>query len=131
VWRTKFEVVLNTDLTLEQRLLVNELYQNVTPEVFDSPEGVRNFYNNFLTEWAQKAKKHFTKREMFEYFAHLGKIGKYKASLINARASCTCSRTIDFCGDLDCRIPSGGCIDSAHGCGLMWIMSCTGTCQFS
>ena len=134
VWKFRMSQVLSQKWTKEQEQHLLVLYSYLTPELFRAPN---QDDGELLNEWIGKAKQILPKELAFAltYLDDLpqnsSSNGRTEFYELPMKPSCKCSISWDYCGTFStCRAVSGGCDDTARGCGTFWLYKCTGRCQF-
>lgn len=144
VWKDKISQVLTTDLSRQQREIIQELYEYITPVLFEGNEA-KFLSNNFVQQWLTKAVREFSPHELNMMF---GRIEDYVPSTKNGKSAadrdngggtdpeppapnCHCKNTlINSCEFywMECENGAENCNSTSTGCGFLWQENCGGRC---
>jgi hypothetical protein len=125
----------STELSEEQKSVVKESLDKLTPEVYQN-EAKRVQFKAFMDgQWGKKLLANFTKQQIQEIFLLVDFSKKSKAQVTYLRGSCDCNPSsifIDDCFRGSCVYAPGGCTpprgDLGYTCGAMWLDHCNAGC---
>lgn len=143
VWRNKISQVLQTELSNQQRLIVQDIYEHISPAFFDIDES-QLLSDNFIEDWSVEAVRVFAPHQINMMF---GRIEDYVPSTKNSKSvsdrnnggstpeppgpDCHCKGTlINSCEFywMECVSGVENCNPKPRGCGFLWQQPCSGRC---
>lgn len=147
IWKQKLSAWIQSENLLnEQADLVQELINNITPEVFIMGSKENLYFKNFYSKnWETRAFKVISVENTFKMVETIRAkknsniIMSVKPAQYNVNSSispdlyalpdCSCN-SANSCGSMycDCSTASSHCTASTWGCGFLWLSSCGGWC---
>lgn len=124
----------STELSEEQKSVVKESLDKLTPEVYQN-ETKRVQFKAFMDgQWGKKLLANFTKQQIQEIFLLVDFSKKSKAPTTYLISTCACNPSslfIDDCFRGSCLYAPNGCIipiEGGYTCGIMWLDQCNAGC---